>query len=102
MHVSYGTANPKLGTWVHTQRRQYKLMLEGKKSAMNNEKIAALDSIGFFWMAKQKDGGAVAVGETHHHHRGGGGGGEVAAPPLLPGMGGKSEGYGEEVDEGDD
>mmetsp|Transcript_17831 Transcript_17831/g.25268 ORF Transcript_17831/g.25268 Transcript_17831/m.25268 type:complete len:522 (-) Transcript_17831:123-1688(-) len=90
--------NPKLGTWVHTQRRQYKLMLEGKKSAMNNEKIAALDSIGFFWMAKQKDGGAVAVGETHH----GGGGVAIAAPPLLPGMGGKSEGYGEEVDEGDD
>lgn len=69
-------------------------MLEGKKSAMNNEKIAALDSIGFFWMAKQKDkDGAL---------RGGGGGDANAAPPLLPGMGGKSEGYGEEVDEGDD
>ena len=50
LHIS--TANPKLGTWVHTQRRQYKLMLEGKKSAMNEEKIAALDSLGFTWVAK--------------------------------------------------
>ena len=44
--------NPKLGTWVHTQRRQYKLMIEGKKSSMTQEKIQALDSIGFFWTTK--------------------------------------------------
>ena len=70
---------------------------------MNSEKIKALDSIGFFWMAKQKDRGAVAVGETLHHHRGGGVdvAALAAAPPLLPGMG-KGEGYGEEVDEGGD
>ncbi|KAL7495928.1 hypothetical protein ACHAWT_004235 [Skeletonema menzelii] len=78
--------NPKLGTWVHTQRRQYKLMIDGKKSAMNNEKMAALDSIGFFWMAKQKDGGEI------------GGSAAAAAVPSLPPVG-KSEGYGEEVDE---
>jgi len=87
--------NPKLGTWVHTQRRQYKLMLEGKKSAMNNEKITALDSIGFFWMAKQKDGGAVAVGETAAAAGG-------SLPPSLPGFEGKSEGYGDDADEGSD
>mmetsp|Transcript_3324 Transcript_3324/g.5566 ORF Transcript_3324/g.5566 Transcript_3324/m.5566 type:complete len:508 (-) Transcript_3324:32-1555(-) len=87
--------NPKLGTWVHTQRRQYKLMLEGKKSAMNNEKITALDSIGFFWMAKQKDGGAVAVGETTAAAGG-------SLPPSLPGFEGKSEGYGDDADEGSD
>jgi len=45
-------ANPQLGTWVHTQRRQYKLMSEGKKSSMTKEKADALDSIGFFWAAK--------------------------------------------------
>mmetsp|Transcript_924 Transcript_924/g.1504 ORF Transcript_924/g.1504 Transcript_924/m.1504 type:complete len:347 (-) Transcript_924:90-1130(-) len=45
-------ANPQLGTWVHTQRRQYKLMVEGKKSSMTREKAQALDSIGFFWAAK--------------------------------------------------
>ena len=80
------TANPKLGTWVHTQRRQYKLMIDGKKSAMNSEKVAALDSIDFFWNAKQKDGGG---GEGEN------GGGAV---PMLPSVG-KSEGYGEDVDE---
>eukprot|EP00578_Thalassiosira_sp_NH16_P027605 CAMPEP_0181101582 /NCGR_PEP_ID=MMETSP1071-20121207/13836_1 /TAXON_ID=35127 /ORGANISM="Thalassiosira sp., Strain NH16" /LENGTH=549 /DNA_ID=CAMNT_0023184453 /DNA_START=82 /DNA_END=1731 /DNA_ORIENTATION=- len=45
-------ANPQLGTWVHTQRRQYKLMMGGKKSSMTKEKANALDSIGFFWAAK--------------------------------------------------
>ena len=45
-------ANPQLGTWVHTQRRQYKLMTEGKKSSMTKEKAEALDSMGFFWAAK--------------------------------------------------
>jgi len=48
------TANPQLGTWVHTQRRQYKLMIEGegKKSSMTREKAQTLDSIGFSWAAK--------------------------------------------------
>jgi len=45
-------ANPQLGTWVHTQRRQYKLMAEGKKSSMTIKKTDDLDSIGFFWAAK--------------------------------------------------
>ena len=45
-------ANPQLGTWVHTQRRQYKLMEEGKRSSMTKEKADALDAIGFFWAAK--------------------------------------------------
>ncbi|KAL7438424.1 hypothetical protein ACHAXM_006314 [Skeletonema potamos] len=100
--------NSKLGTWVHTQRRQYKLLLNGEKSAMNREKIKALDSIGFFWMAKQKDGDAPVVGANN---------GAVAAAAAAGGggfgvdMGGsssslhdeeKNEGYGEEVDEGSD
>lgn len=50
--ISTFTANPQLGTWVHTQRRQYKLMIEGKKSSMTREKAQALNSLGFFWAAK--------------------------------------------------
>ena len=46
------TSNPQLGTWVHTQRRQYKLRIEGKKSSMTGEKVDALNSIGFNWDAK--------------------------------------------------
>merc|ERR1719203_2477945 len=45
--------NSQLGTWVHTQRRQYKLMMEGKKTSMTKAKSDVLDSIGFFWTAKQ-------------------------------------------------
>jgi hypothetical protein len=44
--------NPQLGTWVQTQRRQYKLMTEGRKSSMTKNKADTLDSIGFFWTAK--------------------------------------------------
>ena len=43
---------PQLGTWVHTQRRQYKLLCEGKKSSMTKEKIQALNDLGFDWDAK--------------------------------------------------
>lgn len=46
------SANPQLGTWVHTQRRQYKLMSDDKKSSMTEEKVEALNSIGFDWDAK--------------------------------------------------
>lgn len=48
-------ANPQLGCWVHTQRRQYKLLSDGKKSSMTEEKKRALDSIGFFWAARWKN-----------------------------------------------
>lgn len=48
-------SNPQLGTWVHTQRRQYKLLSDGKKSSMTKEKIDALNAIGFVWVARQND-----------------------------------------------
>ena len=46
-------SDPQLGTWVHTQRRQYKLMKEGKKSSMTEDKIRDLDAMGFEWEAAQ-------------------------------------------------
>ena len=51
-------ANPQLGTWVHTQRRQYKLLSDGKKSSMTQDKISALDALGFIWVARKNDGDA--------------------------------------------
>jgi hypothetical protein len=45
-------ANPQLGTWVHTQRRQYKLLSDGKKSSMNQQKIDSLNAVGFVWVAR--------------------------------------------------
>lgn len=39
-------------TWVHTQRRQYKLLSDGKKSGMTQKKIDSLNEIGFVWVAR--------------------------------------------------
>eukprot|EP00538_Stauroneis_constricta_P013077 CAMPEP_0119559976 /NCGR_PEP_ID=MMETSP1352-20130426/13689_1 /TAXON_ID=265584 /ORGANISM="Stauroneis constricta, Strain CCMP1120" /LENGTH=575 /DNA_ID=CAMNT_0007607819 /DNA_START=138 /DNA_END=1865 /DNA_ORIENTATION=+ len=41
--------NPTLAIWVKCQRRQYRIMQEGKKSNMTYERIDRLNSIGFIW-----------------------------------------------------
>lgn len=41
--------NPKLGTWIHHQRRQYKKFKEGKPCHITAERIKALDNLGFVW-----------------------------------------------------
>jgi hypothetical protein len=41
--------NPKLGQWAGTQRKQYKLHLEGNKSSITLPRIQALESLGFEW-----------------------------------------------------
>ena len=41
--------NPSLGEWVSTQRNQYKLMKQGVKSSMTDQRIQALEAIGFKW-----------------------------------------------------
>jgi len=41
--------NTKLGIWVNTQRRHYKLLKEGKKSCMTEERLKKLEDIGFNW-----------------------------------------------------
>jgi len=43
------SVNPKLGTWVNTQRRHYKLLKEGKHSCMTDERIKMLQDLGFAW-----------------------------------------------------
>mmetsp|Transcript_8780 Transcript_8780/g.17938 ORF Transcript_8780/g.17938 Transcript_8780/m.17938 type:complete len:202 (-) Transcript_8780:2429-3034(-) len=53
--------DPKLARWVGTQRRNYRLLKEGKKSAMTEERIRLLESIGFVWRA---DPDTVAERET--------------------------------------
>ena len=82
-------------------------MIEGKKSSMTREKAQALDSIGFFWAAKQKDGGnSAGIGGAAVDGGGGGmsylndrmGSGFMQPPP------GQSEGFGWDLedDEEDD
>ena len=41
--------NPALARWVKRQRYQYKLKNENKQSTMTDERIVALENIGFIW-----------------------------------------------------
>lgn len=52
---------PKLGTWVHEQRKEYKKFLEGEKSSMSGEKLAKLTSIGFVFNVKAAKAAAANV-----------------------------------------
>ena len=44
--------NKALGTWVQTQRRQYRLRNEGKHSHLTEERIKLLEDLGFEWSPK--------------------------------------------------
>lgn len=46
--------NPRLGTWVHHQRRQYRMFQEGKPSHITPLRIEALENIGFLWFPRGK------------------------------------------------
>ena len=42
-------ANKELGHWVMRQRTEYRLLMEGRRSSMTEERIAKLNEIGFVW-----------------------------------------------------
>lgn len=44
--------NPQLGSWVSTQRRQYKQYKVGDMSPMTAERISALEDAGFVWATR--------------------------------------------------
>merc|ERR1740139_1144236 len=47
-----GHHQPRLSNWVRKQRRQYALQQKGEQSNLTEEKIAALDELGFIWTNK--------------------------------------------------
>jgi hypothetical protein len=47
------TENSKLCTWVHHQRRQYKKFKEGKPCHITEERIRALETLGFVWYPRE-------------------------------------------------
>ena len=47
------SANKPLGEWVRTQRKQYRLKQEGRKSTMTKARIDQLNAIGFVWTPRQ-------------------------------------------------
>mmetsp|Transcript_12105 Transcript_12105/g.18207 ORF Transcript_12105/g.18207 Transcript_12105/m.18207 type:complete len:477 (+) Transcript_12105:225-1655(+) len=48
VHVNQNSGG-ELGTWVATQRQQYRLLKEGKTSCMTDERVRRLESLGFQW-----------------------------------------------------
>jgi hypothetical protein len=69
--------NPQLGSWVASQRKQYRALLNGKSSSLTKERRVELDSMGFVWVVRpwnlkenrklkdgpQKDGASTSGGE---------------------------------------
>jgi hypothetical protein len=47
------SANPRLASWVAEQRKQRKLLLDGKQSSMIPERVKHLEEIGFVWNAQE-------------------------------------------------
>jgi len=53
--------NPKLGTWIHHQRRQYNIYKEGKPCHITAERIRALNSLGFAWSPRDRNTSPDAI-----------------------------------------
>jgi hypothetical protein len=54
---------PKLATWVHHQRRQYKLFKEGKPAHITSARIRALECLGFIWNPRDRSSQIDSVEE---------------------------------------
>ena len=55
---SMAGASEGLGSWVAVQRREYKLLMEGKPSRLTKERIRRLEGIGFEWVEEQGQDGS--------------------------------------------
>lgn len=51
-HTLVPNRHQRLGSWVSTQRRHYKVMKSGKKTPLSQTRIQKLEQIGFVWSAK--------------------------------------------------
>ncbi|CAJ1965829.1 unnamed protein product [Cylindrotheca closterium] len=47
------SGNPRLASWVAEQRKQRKLLMDGKQSSMIPGRIRLLDDLGFVWNAQE-------------------------------------------------
>jgi hypothetical protein len=45
--------NPRLASWVAEQRKQYKLMTDGKPTSITKERVAKLEELDFAWNAQE-------------------------------------------------
>ena len=76
-HCSVPQHYPGLGYWVHAQRNGYRMLREGKKTAMTAEKALKLADASFIFDAKKGKRARASEGGGHggDHHAGAGGGG---------------------------
>jgi hypothetical protein len=44
--------NPQLGSWVASQRRQYRALLDGRSSSLTTERRVELESLDFVWVVR--------------------------------------------------
>jgi hypothetical protein len=44
--------NPQLGSWVASQRKQYRALLNGKPSGLTKDRRVELESMGFVWVVR--------------------------------------------------
>ena len=48
-HTNVKYTDGFIGRWVMTQRANYNLKLQGKRSALTDERVKALEELGFVW-----------------------------------------------------
>ena len=53
-HCNVPRSSGKLGSWVKTQRHEYRLLKQGKTSSMTDERVQKLESIGFSWSSNYR------------------------------------------------
>ena len=53
-HVKVKQKVPELGSWVHHQRMNYKLYLEGKQSPLNPTRVQKLKDVGFCFLMRER------------------------------------------------
>jgi len=64
-NVPSNYTDKKLATWVKCQRRQYKLHIDQKPSAMTEQRIAELEKRGFEWEIRSTSGKGKSVAESN-------------------------------------
>ncbi|KAI2509156.1 hypothetical protein MHU86_5275 [Fragilaria crotonensis] len=75
--------NPKLGTWVHHQRRQYKRHKEGRSCHITEWRVRALEEVGFVWnpRGRVRRLSEVSVSDSDTESESDGGDDEVVVRP---------------------
>jgi len=95
-HISMHSFTLKLANWVSKQRQEYKNLLRGRATRLDENRIRLLNSVGFAWQlqrggrrrqlkARSKSSGAEGDNHSSDGEAKGEGGEEDDGPCILPG-----------------